>query len=82
MSGTQHKQLYELQKKSGLIKSKKTPESSRALEARVATFVEKTDNSSNERLFANEKLTASDKIIQPLTKREVAPDRAMQKLDG
>ena len=36
MSMAQCQQLYELHKKVGLIKSKKTPESSRGLEARVA----------------------------------------------
>ena len=55
MSMVQHQQLYELQKKAELIKGKKTPDSSRALEARVATPVAKTDNSSNESLFADEK---------------------------
>ena len=51
----QHQQLYEHRKKAGLNKSKKTPESGRALEARVATLEAKTDNSSNESLFANKK---------------------------
>ena len=32
----QHQQLYELQKKAGLIKGKKIPENNRDLEARVA----------------------------------------------
>ena len=47
MSMVQCQQLYELHKKAGLIKGKKTPESSRVLESRVATLVENTDNSSN-----------------------------------
>ena len=37
----QHQQLYKLWKKTGLIKGKKTPESGRALEARVASFMQK-----------------------------------------
>ena len=60
MSATQWQQLHELRKKAGLIKGKKTPESSRALEARVATLEAKTDNSSNESLFPEEKLKASN----------------------
>ena len=51
MSTTQHQQLYELQKEAGLMKGKKTPESSRALEAIVAMLEAKTDNSNNESLF-------------------------------
>ena len=39
----------------GLIKDKKTPESSRALEARVVVLEAKTDNCSNESLFADRK---------------------------
>ena len=50
-----HQQLYELQKKTGLIKGKKTQERSRSLEARVAMLEAKTDNSSNESVFADEK---------------------------
>ena len=46
-----HQQLYELKKRAGLIKGKKTPESSRALEARVAGLEEKSEKSSNESLF-------------------------------
>ena len=47
MSMAQHQQLYEIQKKAGPIKVKKTPESRRALEARVAMLEVETDNSSN-----------------------------------
>ena len=53
MSTAQHLQLYELQRKALLIMSKKTPESSRVLEARVATLEAKIENSSNESFFAN-----------------------------
>ena len=55
MLTTQHQQLYKLQKKAGLIKGKKTPESSRALEIRVAALKAKIDNSSNESLFPDGK---------------------------
>ena len=57
----QHQQLYEHWKKAGLIKGKKIPESSRALETRVAMLVAKTENSSNERLFADEKPKANNR---------------------
>ena len=49
-----HQQLYELWKKARLIKDKKAPESSRALEARVAMLETKTVNSSNESFFPEE----------------------------
>ena len=52
MPMAQHQQLYEHQKKAELIKGKKVPESSKALVATVAMLEEKTDNSSNESLFA------------------------------
>ena len=42
----------------------------------------KTDNSSNESLSSNEKPKAIIEVIQPLTEREVTPDKAMQILDG
>ena len=50
----QHQQLYELWKNAGLIESKKTPENSRVLDARVIELKAKTDNSSDESLFADE----------------------------
>ena len=43
MSVAQCQQLYELQKRAGLIKGKKTPESSRALEAKVAMLEAKSE---------------------------------------
>ena len=61
MSVAQHQQLYELWKRAGLIKGKKTPESSRALEARVAELEVKSENSSDESLFADVKPTASNR---------------------
>ena len=51
-----------------LIKGKKTPESSRALKARVAVLEAKTDNCSIESLFSDEKLKANNRI-------NPAPDR-------
>ena len=53
MSVVQCQQLYDFQKKARLIKGKKTPESSRALEARVAVLEVKFKNSSIKSLFAN-----------------------------
>ena len=61
MSSAQCKQLYELWKKAGLIKHKKTPESNRAFKARVATLEAKTDKSSDESLFEDEKLKANNR---------------------
>ena len=54
MSMAQCQQLHELQKKAGLIMGKNTPESSNTIEATVALLEEKTDDSSNESLLANE----------------------------
>ena len=56
---TQCQQLYELQKKVKLIKGKNTPESSRALEAKVSVLEAKSDNSSNESLSLDEKPKAN-----------------------
>ena len=53
MSAAQCQQLYELQKRARLIKGNKTPESSRALEARVIKLESKTDTSSDENLFTD-----------------------------
>ena len=61
MSAAQCQQLCELQKKAGLIKGKKTPERNRALEARVAMLELKTENTSNESLFADEKPKANNR---------------------
>ena len=55
MSAAQRQQFYEIQKKARLINGKKTTEGSRALEARVAVLEAKTNNSSNESLFADKK---------------------------
>ena len=61
MLTTQHQQLYELYKKAGLIKGKKTSKSSRALEAGVAALEAKIDNSSDESSFADEKPKANNR---------------------
>ena len=82
MMMTQCQQLYELQKKARLFKGKQTPDSNRALGARVAMLEAKTDNSSNESLFPDEIPKLMTEIIQPLTEREVEPNRATQTLDG
>ena len=47
----QNQQLYELQKKAGLIKGKKTSESSRSLEARVDMLEAKTNNNNDATIF-------------------------------
>ena len=51
MSAAQHQQLCELQKKARLTKGKKTPESSRGLEASMAALEAKSDNTSDKSLF-------------------------------
>ena len=61
MSVAQCQQSYELRKRTGLKKGKKTPESSRALEARVTGIEAKSENSSNECLFTDMKPTASNR---------------------
>ena len=53
--------LYELQKKAGLIKNKKTPESSRALVAKVTRLKAKTHNSINEGLYPDENLKTNNR---------------------
>ena len=78
----QRQQLYYLRKKVRLIKGKKTTESSRALEARVAMPEAKTDNSSDKSLFTDLSLKLITEIIQLSTERETIPDRAKQILDG
>ena len=69
MSMTQHQQLYELCKKAGLIHGKKTPESSGALEATVAVLEVKTDISSNDSLFSDEKPKASNRNNSALDRK-------------
>ena len=69
MSTKQHQQLYDLQKKARLIKGKKTPESSRALEVSVAVLEAKTYNSSNESLFPDEKPKANNRNNQALDRK-------------
>ena len=60
MSATQC-QLYELWRKAGLIKGKKTPESSRALDAMVAMLEVKADNSSDKSSFTEENPKANNR---------------------
>ena len=69
MSVAQCQQLYELQKRARLMKGKKTPESSRALEARVATLEAKSENSSNESIFAEITPAASNRNNPALNKK-------------
>ena len=66
--------MYELQHKARLLKGKKTLESSKALVVRVTMLEVKTDNSSNESLFAEKRPKPKTKIIQPLTERGGAAD--------
>ena len=61
MLAAQHQQSCEFSKNAEIIKGKKTPESYRALEARVTMLEVKTDNSSNESLFADVTLKANNR---------------------
>ena len=70
MSTAPHQQLHELQKKARLIKGKKTPESSRALETRVAALEAKTDNSRNESLVADVKKPKANNRSNPALDRK------------
>ena len=54
-------QLYELQKKAGLKKGKKAPERNKILETRVAMIEVIIERSSNESLFADQMLKASNR---------------------
>ena len=65
-----------------LINGKKTLENSRALEARIVKLEAKTDNSSNESLFSDEKPKANSGIYPTLIEWEAEPERAAQTLDG
>ena len=60
--------MYKLQK-ARLTKGKKIPDSGRALEDRVAMLEAKTDNSSNENLFPDEKPKASNRNISVLDRK-------------
>ena len=55
----QYQQLYVLQFEAEILKGKKTPDSNKVLEARVAVLGVKTDNSSDEHLFADKKPKAN-----------------------
>ena len=72
---TQCQQLHELQKKAGLIKHEKSPESSKAFEARVATVEAKSENSSNESLFADVKKPKANKRNNPAFDRKGSSTR-------
>ena len=69
MSAAQCQPLYELQKRAGLRKGKKSLESSRALFARVAMLEAKSENSSNESSFANVTPTASNRSNPALDRK-------------
>ena len=57
----QHQQLYEVRKKAGLIKGKKAPERGRVLKTRLTVLEAKTDKSSKESLFIDEKLKTKNR---------------------
>ena len=54
---------------SWLLKGKKTPENSKALEARVSMLEAKTDNSSNVGSFINEKPKANNRNSPSLDRK-------------
>ena len=79
----QCQQLDQLQKKAGIIKSKTILESNKALEAKVTMLEAKTDGSSNESFFTDEKPNANNrKKNSPWQKKRAAEDRATQTLVG
>ena len=67
----QQQQLYELWCKALLLKGKNIQECSKALEARVAIEEVKTDSSSNENLFPDEKLKAKNRNNPVLDKKGI-----------
>ena len=69
MLTAQHKKFYELQKKSWTHQQKKTPENSRALQEIVAMLEAKTDNTSNQNLFPDEKLKANNRYNPALDRK-------------
>ena len=73
--------MYEFWRKTWLIKGNITPESSRALEARVTTLEAKSENSNYESLFVDVKPNRYNRNNQHMKERETAPDRAMQMSD-
>ena len=74
----QCQQLYKLQKKIRLIKSKKTPESSRVLEARVAVLEAKQIIVAMRAYLKIKSEKLITEIVPTLTEREATPDRAVQ----
>ena len=77
MLEAEHQQLFELQYKTGVIKCKKTPENSRALEDRVLHMKIKQIIVAMRTYLEMKSPELTTEIIQPLTKRKVEPDRAM-----
>ena len=61
MLTAKRQQLYVLWHKDGLLKGKKTSDICKKLKARVTTLATKTDNSSNESVFADEKHKANNR---------------------
>ena len=64
------------------MKGKKTPDRSRALEARVAMLEAKTAIRAMKAYLQTKIPRLTTERIQPLIERESVPDRAMQTLDG
>ena len=68
----QHQQSYDLQKNAGIIKGKKTPGSSRALEIRLTALEAKPDNDSNESVFPDENPKANYRNNPALDRRGIS----------
>ena len=79
MSVAQKQQSYKLRHKARLAEGKKTQDSAKKLEARVAVLEAKIYSSSNESSFAKKSLKAVTEITHPLTERESTPDKLMLK---
>ena len=69
MSMAQRQQLHELWKKAQLVKGKKTPESERALEARVALLKQKQTILVMRDFSQMKNSEVITEIIQPFTER-------------
>ena len=78
MSAAQKQQLYELRHKARLVKGKKTEESAQNSETRVAVLEEKTDNISNQCIFAVKNQKTVTERTQIKTEKGIVPDRTNQ----
>ena len=72
----QKQQFYELRHKAGLVQLKKIQDNNKNIDVRVAALETKTDDSSDERLFAEKNLRAAITMTQSQTEKVMAQDKA------